>query len=63
MLELSGEDACARAEHVTRHIGEAEFLIAGHIVADALVEARVQDNSGPAMLVRLLIGVLTIEDW
>lgn len=58
-LILKGDDSQERAATLAESLPEAEFAIAGHLVADLSVEiaARGPDES------RLILSILTIEAW
>lgn len=58
-LALRGEDASARAEALIATLPEAEFTIAGHIVADLSVDRMDLE----AKEVVLTLSILTIEAW
>jgi len=59
-LRIVGADAAGRAAALVRALPEAEFAIAGHIVADVTVDRLRTDAEG----VRLIdVAALTIEDW
>ena len=63
-LQLAGADARDRAHRLAEMLPEAEFPLAGHIVADISVEGqayrRGKDGEG---LAQLDLAVLTVEDW
>lgn len=63
-LHLAGADARDRAHRLAETLPEAEFLLAGHVVADISVESqayrRGEDGGGVA---QLDLAVLTVEDW
>lgn len=58
-LVLAGEDAGARAVALAATLVDAEFRIAGHIVADVAVDGIVHATEEA----RLQLAILTIEDW
>ncbi|MDQ4418902.1 hypothetical protein OOT33_00375 [Sphingobium sp. DEHP117] len=74
ILRFAGDDAAERAARFADALPEAEFTIAGHIVADACVDEwghaaesggatanqALQDSAG---LPVLRVTVLTVEDW
>ena len=58
-LRIGGPGAREIAESLTRDIGEFEFLIPGHVVADIAVDgAAAQDEAG---FVSVRIEALTVE--
>lgn len=59
-LRIEGADAAVLADRFAASLPDAEFAVAGHIVADATVDA-VRHSGDGATLVDL--AVLTIEDW
>lgn len=63
-VRLPGADAQDRAQRLAESLPEAEFPLAGHIVADISVEnrewRRSEDGQGAA---ELELAVLTVEDW
>ena len=59
-LRIPGPGATAIAEQLTADLGEAEFAIAGHIVADIAVDGTMIEHPGGA--VSLAIEALTVED-
>ena len=58
-MMLVGDDANARADRFAAGLGEAEWALAGHFVADITVDARESNEQG----VKLSLSALTIEDW
>lgn len=62
-LRLTGDGAHDRAEALADSLPEAEFALAGHIVADVTVEALVLDHEGGEETALLRIAALTVEDW
>jgi len=73
VLCFSGEEQERRTAQFASSLPEAEFTIAGHIVADACVdEQKIQyhqqhqptDTTEPLNMQRIVsLSVLTIEDW
>jgi hypothetical protein len=63
-LQLAGANARDRAHRLAESLPDAEFPLAGHIVADISVESqayrRGEDGEGVA---QLDLAVLTVEDW
>lgn len=59
VLALDGEDAVERAEALAVVLPDADFAIAGHVVADLAVDAVVTEEEGA----RMILSVLTIEAW
>ena len=59
-LRIPGPGAAAVAELLTHDIGEAEFSIPGHIVADIAVEGAMVEHPDGAIC--LTIEALTVED-
>lgn len=59
-LILKGDDAAVRAEALTVLLPEADFTIAGHLVADLSVDST--EVTGPDEA-RLRLSILTIENW
>lgn len=59
VLKISGGDAQQRAEQFAAKLPEAEFRVPGHIVADALVQARIWERGNATME----LALLTVEDW
>ncbi|MBT2188828.1 hypothetical protein [Sphingobium nicotianae] len=60
MLRITGENAAQQAETLSTSLGEADFKLRGHIVADLAVdEVRPEENGD----VTITLVVLTIEDW
>jgi len=59
-LRIPGPGASAVAELLTRELGNAEFVIPGHIVADIAVEGAMVEHADGAVSVR--IEALTVED-
>lgn len=58
-MMLIGDDAEARADRFAAGLGEAQWSLAGHFVADITVDARELNEQG----VKLTLSALTIEDW
>ncbi|MEZ5656145.1 MAG: hypothetical protein R3E04_09705 [Sphingobium sp.] len=74
VLKIEGEDPVDKAETFASDLPDAEFSIAGHIVADACVDewkmmaerpdACTSGNEPPGQgSVILTVFVLTVEDW
>lgn len=79
ILRFAGKDAPERAARFAECLPEAEFAIAGHIVADACVDEWLRetdkreetadqdctekDHQAQAEGLTLRITVLTVEDW
>jgi len=59
-LRIPGPRAAAVAELLTRDLGEAEFTIPGHIVADIAVDGAMIEHADGA--VSLTIEALTVEE-
>ena len=59
-LRIPGPGARALADQLTHHLGEAEFTLAGHIVADIAVEGAMVEH--PDGAISLTIEALTVED-
>jgi len=57
-LWLTGPDAPSRAAALTRDVGDIEFALPGHIVADILVDGRCDGAEGS----ELIVEALTIEE-
>lgn len=62
-LAWRGKGAHRRAEDLADRLPEAEFALAGHIVADMNVEALGLSREGGEELALLKIAALTVEDW
>ncbi|MFT3967348.1 MAG: hypothetical protein QM690_15840 [Sphingobium sp.] len=60
VLVLRGDDAASRAGALASLLPEAEFAIAGHLVADLAVDCCESDHPGEG---RLRLSILTIEAW
>jgi len=60
-LKLKGPDNAGRAAMLAARLPDAEFSIAGHIVADACADEHHPAADGSATVMRL--SILTIEDW
>jgi len=60
VLELSGPDASEAATRLAGTLGEADFALHGHIVADVAVDALHADDNGG---ITMTLAILTIEDW
>jgi hypothetical protein len=59
-LRIPGPGAVRIANVLTRDLGEAEFSIAGHIVADIAVEGAMVEH--PDGAISLTIEALTVEE-
>ena len=59
-LLITGNDAVERARDLARLLPDAEFAIAGHLVADLAVDAWESGADGSASL---RLSILTIEAW
>ncbi|HWJ70363.1 MAG TPA: hypothetical protein VNS79_09980 [Sphingobium sp.] len=59
-LMLEGAQARQRADALAASLGEADFMLNGHIVADVVVDDIRADDKGDTAI---LLEVLTIEDW
>jgi len=59
-LRIDGPDAVNQASALANGLGEAEFNLRGHIVADVTVDEVHADGENSAIL---SLAVLTIEDW
>lgn len=59
-LRIPGPGARALADQLTHHLGEAEFTLPGHIVADIAVEGAMVEH--PDGAISLTIEALTVED-
>jgi len=59
-LRIPGPGAPAIAEVLTRGLGEAEFVIPGHIVADIAVEGELVEHADGAVSIR--VEALTVEE-
>ncbi len=73
LLKLGGADHALRADHLAETLPDAEFTIAGHIVADLCLDERLvratqspdptdTPMASPTETV-LRLSVLTIEEW
>lgn len=62
-LKLTGNSAHARAQALAGSLPEAEFALAGHIVADLTVERLALEREGEDETALLGIAALTVEDW
>jgi len=60
VLELSGPDASETATRLAATLGETDFALHGHIVADVAVDALHPNDDGG---ITLVLAILTIEDW
>ena len=60
VLTLSGPDAHVTADMLVDTLGEADFALHGHIVADAIVDAI---HMAGDEWVALTLAILTIEEW
>lgn len=58
-LRISGADFASRAAAFAQNIGEAEWSLSGHFVADISVDRSQPDAQG----VTLDLSALTIQDW
>lgn len=58
-LRIDGPDFAGRADAFTQDIGEAEWSLSGHFVADISVDRHQPDGDG----VTLELSALTIQDW
>jgi len=58
-LRFTGEDALYRADALAERLPDVAFPLPNHIVVDASIEA-VHLNGDEA---RIMVAVLTIEDW
>ena len=61
MLRIKGPDNGERATALANRLPDAEFSIAGHIVADACADELRPAADGSETVMRL--SILTIEDW
>lgn len=59
LMHISGADAAARRAHFTHDLGEVEWTLPGHFVADIIVDDHRADSHGEW----LELSALTIEDW
>lgn len=59
-LRIPGPGAAGVAELLTRDLGEAEFTLSGHIVADIAVEGAMIEH--PDGAISLTIEALTVEE-
>ena len=59
-LRIPGPGAARVADLLTRELGEAEFSVAGHIVADIAVEGAMIEH--PDGAISLTIEALTVEE-
>ena len=59
-LRIPGPGASGIADLLTRDLGEAEFALAGHIVADIAVEGAIIEH--PDGAISLTIEALTVEE-
>jgi hypothetical protein len=59
VLRIEGSDARERAAAFAADVGEAEWTLSGHFVADITVDARWRDEGAEV----LELSALTIEDW
>ena len=60
-LAISGAGAAEALAKLEREIGEAEFDLAGHLVADILITARRTDWHVSPPVIRIEIEALTVE--
>ena len=61
-LMLSGPDHASRAGQLEAQIGEHEFALRGHIVADAIVTSRREQLDGDQTVSIVTLEILTIEE-
>ena len=59
LLHIGGASAAARRAHFTQGLGEVEWTLPGHFVADIVVDDHRADADGEW----LDLSALTIEDW
>lgn len=59
-LIIEGEEAAARIVGLATALPEAEFAIPGHVVVDVVIDGIEHEG---LILSRLLLCILTIEDW
>ena len=59
-LRIPGPGAAAIADVLTRDLGEAEFTIPGHVVADIAVDGPMLEHADGAVGIR--IEALTVEE-
>jgi hypothetical protein len=63
-LAVRGEDALTQADMVRESLPEADFTLAGHIVADLSVDSGViRMTEDQEVEVVLTLSILTIEEW
>jgi 3,4-dihydroxy-2-butanone 4-phosphate synthase len=62
-LRMTGEDAHEKANALAESLPEAEFALAGHIVADLTIEGLALEREGEEEVALLRIAALTVEDW
>lgn len=62
-LRLAGVGAHEKAETLADYLPEAEFALAGHIVADVTIEGLELARDGEQEVALLRIAALTVEDW
>jgi hypothetical protein len=64
LLRISGEACAALMSSMAMRLPEAEFVIAGHIVADISVDIRETGiDANGSSYARLGLSALIIEDW
>lgn len=61
-FRLEGEGAEASADELLLDIGEREFDLRGHIVADIALVSRTRASGPRGPLVRICLEALTLED-
>lgn len=62
-LRMTGAGAHEKANALAESLPDAEFALAGHIVADLTVEGLVLEREGKEEVALLRIAALTVEDW
>ena len=62
-IEMDEWDVGLESEYFAELLPDIEFRIAGHLVADAVVDSRESKLMGDRLKTLLRITVLTIEDW
>lgn len=62
-IEMDEWDVGLESEYFAELLPDIEFRIAGHLVADAVVDSREGKLMGDRRKTLLRITVLTIEDW
>jgi hypothetical protein len=58
-LLIEGADAASRRAHFAEGLGEAQWTLSGHFVADILIDATQTCEEGE----KLSLSALSIEDW